>query len=142
MRRNLILAVLMLAPLIASGGRGSFDAKIIDFRETGNDEYVLRMIQLSQPYGYEHKHDTELVIHLRFQCPRYECDDAESLPTLEEYHQAIELLKNQMTVSDIIKFGIVDRGYARIEGTKDEYQSNALEVYDGIVCSNYDFFDL
>ena len=142
MRRLLILVVLSLVPHIATAERGSFDARILEFRETGNDEYILRMMQLSQPYGYEHKRDTELVIHLRFQCPRYECNDAETLPTLDEYHQSIELLKNQMAGSDIIKFGIIDRGYARIQGTKNEYQSNALEVYDGIVCSNYDFFDL
>ena len=138
----MILMLLMLVPVLAVGAKGDFDAKIIELRETGNDEYILRMIQLSEPYGYEHKHDTELVIHLRFQCPRYECDDPATLPTLEEYHQAIELLKNQIAGSTIIKFGIVDRGYAQIAGTKNEYQSNALEVYDGIVCSNYDFFDL
>ena len=142
MRRLLILVVLSLVPHIATAERGSFDARILEFRETGNDEYTLKLMQLSQPYGYEHNRDTELVIHLRFQCPRYECNDAETLPTLDEYHQSIELLKNQMAGSDIIKFGIIDRGYARIQGTKNEYQSNALEVYDGIVCSNYDFFDL
>lgn len=141
MKQFLLFVILLLVPQIAIGDRGAFDAEIIELTDKGNDEYKLRIIQLSQPFGYKHKQDKELVIHLRFECPLYECTDEETQPTLKKYHQAIALLKNQLTVSKTIKFGIVDRGYAEIEGEVNEYQSNALEIVDGIVCSDYDFFD-
>lgn len=134
--------ILVLVPHIAFGDRDTFEARIVEFRESGQDQYILRMIQLSEPYGYVHKNDRELVIHLRFECPLYQCNDADTQPTLEEYHQAIEKLKDQMKASKTIKFGIVDRGFAEIEGTKNEYQSNDLEIYQGVVYSDYDFFDL
>ena len=133
--------VLVLVPQIALGERGSFDARVIELKQSGNDEYILRMVQLSEPYGYQHNRDRELVIHLRFECPVYECTDAKTQPTLEKYHQAIALLKSQINTSKTIKFGIVDRGFAQIEGTKNEYQSNDLEVYQGEVYSDYDFFE-
>jgi len=142
MRSFLILTFLLLVPHSAFGDRDTFDAKVVELSASGNDEYILRMVQLSEPYGYVHKQDRELVIHLRFECPLYECNDAETQPTLEEYHQAITLLKDQMQLSKTIKFGIVDRGFAEIEGKKNEYQSNDLEIYQGIVYSDYDFFDL
>lgn len=141
MKRLMLFVLLLLVPLIAMGERSAFDAKIIKLTEKGNDEYKLRMIQLSQPFGYKHNQDIELVIHLRFECPIYECSDEETQPTLKKYHQAIALLKNQLADSKTIKFGVVDRGFAEIEGEKNEYQSNALEIVDGIVCSDYDFFE-
>lgn len=137
----MIFMILVMFPLAAAGEKGEFDAKIIELTQKGDDEYLLRIVQLSQPYGYEHREDREIVVHLRFQCPVYECTDAETQPTLEEFHQAIDLLKAQMEGSETISFGIVDRGFAKIDGTENEYQSNALEIHDGHVCSDYDFFD-
>lgn len=133
--------ILVIFPLTATAERGEFDAKIIELTEKGNDEYLLKMVKLSEPYGYEHHEDREIILHLRFKCPIFECTDAETQPTLEEFHQAIELLKSQMQSSETITFGIVDRGFAQIVGTENEYQSNALEIYDGHVSSDYDFFD-
>ena len=138
----MILVVLVLVPHIALGDRGIFEARVIALKESGKDQYVLRMVQLSEPYGYQHKKDRELVLHLRFECPLYQCTDAETQPTLGKYQHAIDLLKDQIKSSKTIKFGIVDRGFAQIEGTKDEYQSNDLEVHQGTVYSDYDFFDL
>ena len=100
------------------------------------------MVQLSEPYGYQHTKDEDLIIHLRFKCPLYQCIDANTQPTLGKFEDAIALLKNQIKTSKTIKFGIVDRGYAQIDGTKNEYQSNDLEIYQGTVYSDYDFFDL
>ena len=138
----MILLCLVLAPHIALGERGIFDAKVVEFRESGKDQYILRMVQLSEPYGYVHKKDRELVIHLRFECPLYECKNQDTQPTLEKYQQAIAKLKNEIQTSKTIKFGIVDRGFAQIDGTSNEYQSNDLEIYQGTVYSDYDFFEL
>ena len=138
----MILLILALVPLSALGDRGIFEARVIDLTESGKDQYVLHMVQLSEPYGYQHTQDQELIIHLRFKCPLYQCTDANTQPTLEKFEDAIALLKNQIKSSKIIKFGIVDRGYAQIEGTKNEYQSNDLEIYQGTVYSDYDFFEL
>lgn len=137
----MILAILLLVPHIALGDRGTFEARILELQQSGKDQYILRMVQLTQPYGYQHKQDRELVIHLRFECPLYQCTDAQTQPTLDKYQHAIALLKDQIKSSKTIKFGIVDRGFAQIQGTKNEYQSNDLEIYQGTVYSDYDFFD-
>ena len=141
MRRFIILVILVLVPHIALGDRGTFEARVIALKESGKDQYVLHMVQLSEPYGYQHTKDKELVIHLRFECPLYQCNNADTQPTLGKYQQAITLLKDQIKSSKTIEFGIVDRGFAEIKGTKNEYQSNDLEVYQGTVYSDYDFFD-
>ena len=132
---------LFFFPLAVMGERGTFDAKVISLTDDGNNEYTLRLIQLSQPFGYKHKKDTEIVIHLRFQCPAYECPDSGDNPSMKQYLAAVEMLKAQIAVSDRIKFGVVDRGFAMIDGTSNEYQSNGLDVSEDIVYSDYDYFD-
>ena len=128
-------------PQAAMGERGSFDAKVIELKDQGNNEFTLRLIQLSEPFGYKHKKDQEILIHLRFKCPLYECPDDGDNPSLARYLDAIKYLKNQIEASTRIKFGVVDRGYAKIDDTKNEYQSNGLDVYEGTVYSDYDYFD-
>ena len=140
MKILLIFVVLLAAPLTVMGERGSFDAKVIELKDQGKNEFILHLIQLSEPFGYEHKQDKEILIHLRFKCPLYECPDDGDNPSLKKYLSAISLLKKEIAVSKKIKFGIVDRGYAKIDGKKNEYQSNGLDVYNGIVYSDYDYF--
>lgn len=142
MRRFIAIVVLILFPAVLAGEMGSFDVRILELRDKGNDEYALKLVQLSEPYGYKHKKDREITIHLRFKCPTYECTDPDTQPTLKEYHQAIDLLKQRLSSKSVTRFGVAGRGFALIEGTKNQYQSNALEIKDGIVCSDYDFFDL
>ena len=133
---------LVMFPVLVTAEMGVFEARILALQDEGNDEYSLQLVKLSEPYGYTHKQDEEIIIHLRFKCPLYECTDIDTEPTLEEYHQAIDLLRRQQAAAEIIKIGVVDRGFAQIKGTENEYQSNALEVVDGVVCSDYDFFSL
>jgi len=138
----LLIFILFLAiPETAMGERGSFEVKVIEIKDQGENEFLLHLIQLSEPFGYEHKKDEDVIIHLRFKCPLYECPDDGDNPSLKKYLSAIELLKTQVAASSKIKFGIVDRGYARIKGTKNEYQSNGLDIYEGTVYSDYDYFD-
>ena len=140
MKTFLIFVLLLAAPLTVMGERGSFDAKVIELKDLGKNEFILHIVQLSEPFGYVHKQDEDILIHLRFKCPLYECPDDEDNPSLKKYVSAIALLKKQIAVSRKIKFGIVDRGYAKIDGKKNEYQSNGLDVQDGIVYSDYDYF--
>ena len=140
--RIIIFLVLLLAfPLTVVGERGTFDAKVLALTEDGNNEFTLRLIQLSEPFGYVHNKDKEILIHLRFKCPAYECPDDGENPSMKTYLAAVEFLKSQITSSDRISFGVVDRGYAKIDGTSNEYQSNGLEVYEDVVYSDYDYFD-
>ena len=138
----MVSMALIIFPVLVAAEMGVFEARILALQDEGNDEYSLQIVKLSEPYGYTHKQDEEIIIHLRFQCPLYECTDMDTQPTLEEYHQAIDLLRQHQVTEEIIKLGVVDRGFAQIKGTENEYQSNALEVVDGVVCSDYDFFSL
>jgi len=141
MRILLILVLVAGFPPAVLGERGSFDAQVVSFTEDGNNEFTLRLIQLSQPFGYKHRKDEEIVIHLRFKCPSYECPEDGDNPTIKKYLSAVEFLKAQIAESKKIKFGVVDRGYAKIDGTKNEYQSNGLDIEEDIVYSDYDYFD-
>lgn len=141
MKILLILVLFVAIPQVAMGERGTFDAKVVALKDEGNNEFVLQFIQLSEPFGYKHKKDQEILIHLRFKCPLYECPDDGDNPSLAKYLEAIKLLKTQIAASNKIKFGVVDRGYAKIDGTKNEYQSNGLDVYEDTVYSDYDYFD-
>lgn len=141
LRKYVALLFFLFLPFTVLGERGYFDLQALELVDKGDNEYKFRFIQLSQPFGYKHKEDKEIVVHLRFKCPVYECLDDDIYPTEKKYLAAIEFLKNQIAASDKIKFGVVDRGYAEIEGTLNEYQSNSLEIHEGVVCSDYDFFD-
>jgi len=132
---------ILLIPAPARCETGTFDIRVIDMRETGSDEYLLDFVQLSEPFGYQHKEDHEHKVRLRFQCPVYECTEDGNLPTLKDYRDAIELLKQQIAASRTIRISVAGRGFAPVEGTKDEFQSNGLYVRDGVVCLDYDFFD-
>ena len=141
MKTLLIFVLLLAIPQTVMGERGSFDAKVIDLEDQGQNEFILHLIQLSEPFGYKHKQDEDILIHLRFKCPLYECPDDGDNPSLKKYLAAITLLKKQIAASKKIKFGIVDRGYAKIDGKKNEFQSNGLDIYDGVVYSDYDYFN-
>lgn len=141
MKTLLIFVLFLVIPTTVMGERGSFEAKVIELKDQDKNEFLLHFIQLSEPFGYEHKKDADVLVHLRFKCPLYQCPDDGDNPSLKKYLSAIELLKSQIATSNKIKFGIVDRGYALIKGTKNEYQSNGLDIYDGTVYSDYDYFD-
>ena len=141
MKELLIFVLFMAVSQVVMGERGTFDAKVIALKDQGNNEFTLHFIQLSEPFGYKHKKDEDVLIHLRFKCPMYECPADGDNPSLAKYLNAVKLLKTQISASKKIKFGIVDRGYAKIDGTKNEYQSNGLDVYEGTVYSDYDYFD-
>ena len=91
----------------------------------------MHFIQLSQPYGEAHKTDEELIVHFRHKSKHNTLNDS-------SYTKSIEQLKFQIDKSKYINFGIVGSGYKKIPGTKNEYQSNGLEVHKGIVYSYKD----
>lgn len=141
MKLLLIFVLFLAVPGTVLGEKGTFEAKVIELKDQGNNQFVLHLIQLSEPFGYKHKKDRDIVIHLRFQCPIYQCPDNGDNPSLKKYLDAINLLKTEILASKKIKFGVVDRGFAQIKGTKNEYQSNGLDIYKGTVYSDYDYFD-
>jgi hypothetical protein len=120
---------------------GTFVIQPVELESKGDDEYVFRFIKLSEPFGYKHKGDQEIVVHLRYRCPIYECTGEDELPTKADYIAALEQLKQNMSAKKEVTVMVADRGYAKIEGTKNEYQANALYIYDGLICIDYDFFD-
>ncbi len=131
MKKIILYFLVFLMPVVASAHGDFFEVRVIDFTDKGGEEYRLHFIQLSQPYGETHKKDEEIIVHLRFKdsFPEYKH------PTKIEYIEAIKLLKEQISNSDRIRFGVIGRGYAKIKGTKNEYQSNALEIDRGVVYS-------
>ena len=140
--KSILVFVLFLgiSPAVM-GERGSYEARLIELKDQGNDEFTLRLVQLSQPFGYQHKKDEEILIHLRFKCPLYECPEDGDNPSVQKYLAAIDLLKTQIASAKTVKFGIVDRGYAKIDGTNNEYQSNGLDIQEDTVYSDFDYFD-
>jgi hypothetical protein len=51
------------------------------------------------------------------------------------YNKAIGLLREQISRSRFIKFGIWSDGFIPIAGKPGEYQSNSLSIEDGVVVS-------
>ena len=141
MKVLLIFALFLAVPETVLGEKGTFEAKIIELKDLGKNEFLLHIVQLSEPFGYVHKQDRDILIHLRFKCPLYQCPDDGNNPSMKKFLAAIELLKSQAGTSKKIRLGVVDRGFAQIEGTKNEYQSNGLDIENGTVYSDYDYFD-
>ena len=125
-----ILILLFIAPLANAGG-DYFQVYVNDFRETSTNEYQIDFIQLSQPYGKEHVVDENLIVNLRYNCSVIFC--SRYAPTIDQYHEAIRLLKSQAIKGTKINFGVISGGYEHM--SDNMYQSNALEVYQGVVYS-------
>ncbi len=130
--KTLLLTLAIVTSLISVGlaGGGHFEAEIVALTSKGNEEYRLELTQYSLAYvptkGMKPK---RIVIHLRLKDdlfgknpPRY--------ATIEEYRKAIASLQKQAKVGGRFKFGIMASGYKKIEGKKNEFQSNALAIQE------------
>jgi len=141
MRQLLIVLYLFTLSFSTMAEHGEFMVKAVELIDDGNNEYTFKFIQLSEPFGYKHRQDREVVVHLRFECPIYECLEEDGLPTESDYNAAIELLKQNISGLNQFTIELADRGYAEIKGKENEFQSNALYIHEGIICTDYDFFD-
>ncbi len=128
--KTLLLTLAIFSSLISIGlaGGSHFEAEIVSFEPKGNDEYRLELTQYSLPYTpSEGMKPKTIVIHLRLKSELF----GKNLPryaTIEEYRKAIASLQKQARVGGRFKFGIMASGYKKIEGKKNEFQSNALAI--------------
>ena len=124
----LFFILISLSSYAWSGGY-DFEIKYVSFIEKGSQEYKIKFIPLSAPLK-NNIINKEIIIHLR-----YKTD--EKYVTKKHYIESINLLKNNIKNSKLNRFGRMGWGYKKIKGTLNEYQSNALKVYDGVVYSHH-----
>lgn len=136
-RRRLLAvgAVLLLAFITAqpaAAGGYVFKAEVLDFRAGSNDEY--RMVLIGNPHGDDLGPTELMIVHLRH-------DEAvtrkvsRDIVSKEKYLAAIELLKQQIAQSPIIRLGVMGGGLTPIDGKPGEFGSYSLSVEEGIVYS-------
>jgi hypothetical protein len=131
----LVLSLFTSPPVVAGGDY--FQAEVLDFRALGNDEYRIVLRQMTGVYGSDEVAAEPLVIYLRHDETAMRREHGASK---EKYLAAIELLKQQIAQSTLIRFGVIGgMGTGRIippiDGKPGEFQSNSLEIYEGVVYS-------
>jgi len=131
MKKITLVISLLVTSCFAYAGGDYFDVKVIDFSRVKENEYRFEFVQLSQPYGKKHKKDERLVVNLRYKCMLVIC--SKSMPSNIDFEQSIKHLSVIAVKDAIIKFGVVAGGYQKIKG--NEYQSNGLELYEGVAYS-------
>ena len=131
--------IITILPLTAFAGGDDFKAQVIEFSDKGKNQYKLKFIQLSQPFGKKHKGNKEITVHLQYKCPLKKCDGKYNKPTLQTYNSGIKLLRKQIESSKNIKFGVMGRGYKLISGTKNQYESRGLKIHNDVVYSYYHY---
>jgi len=122
--RVLLLVLSLFASTPAVAGGDYFTAEVLDFQALGNDEYRIVLRQMTPIYASDSMPTEPLVIHLRH-------DEAlmRDVGSKEEYLAAIELLKQQISQSPVIQFGVMGgSGLTPIEGKPGEFQSNSLSI--------------
>lgn len=75
--------------------------------------------------------DENLIVKLRYNCSVIFC--SRYAPTIDQFNEAIKLLKSKIIKGTKIKFGVISSGYEHM--SENIYQSNALEIYKGVVYS-------
>lgn len=123
----LLLVLSFLGSTPATAGGDYFKAEVLDFQALGNDEYRIVLRQMTGLYGDDRVPTEPLVIHLRHNesAMRRQLRDSVSE---EQYLSAIELLKQQISESKVIHFGVMGGGLAPIEGKPGEFQGNSLSI--------------
>lgn len=131
----LLLAFSFLGSTPAAAGGDYFTAEVLDFRNLGNDEYRIVLRQMTSMHGSDDVPTDPFVIYLRH-------DESamrrgfRAVVSKEEYLAAIDLLKQQIAQSTIIRFGFWGSGVIPIDGKPGEFQSNSLTIEEqGIVFS-------
>ncbi len=87
----------------------------------------MEFVQHGAPYVKTIEGEPKRVIaHLRYEESIF--GEGTAYTSRQKYEEAISLLKDQAGKKEKSLFGVVAQGYLPINGTKDEFQSNALAV--------------
>ena len=103
---------------------------MLSLSQTASDEYLLRYKTLDgSEYEFEDlPRNAVLTVHLRFSRLRYLAMG--DFLTIGKYRKAIALLKGQVAGKGIVRFGRLGGGLCPIEGKNNEYESDALDIYE------------
>jgi hypothetical protein len=130
MKRITITLLLVAFAQAAMAGGTSVPVQMLELRETGKDEYVLKYKTLdTEDYRFENlPRNTLLTVHLSFAKDKY-ASQGDYL-TYEKYKKAIELLKSQVEAKQIVRFGRMGGGFCVVKGKPNTYKSDALAIYE------------
>lgn len=138
MRQRVLGTLLLMSMFIvafhqdAEAGGSSFTAEITAFEYHGNDEFTIILQQYTLPYSPDIIEPRTLILHLRHKTHIFK---SSTLRTEEEYRRGINLLLQQYRQGGMFQFGVWANGFTPIDGHPGEYQSNGLNVIDGVVMS-------
>ena len=121
----IVLAVItaMYSSTAFAGGT-CHEMQIVKIAAKGNDEYELQML-LKQHYR-NHDENENITIHLRH-TPKKIKTYPPHINDKKGYLLAFNKLMDFYKSGESFCFGTMGGGLVRIDGTKNEYQSNALE---------------
>jgi hypothetical protein len=125
------LALLLSAICSAAvAGGTSVPVQILGLVRTASDEYLLTYKTLDGPeYEFEElPRNRVLTVHLRFSRLRYLTKG--DFLTLAKYRKAVAMLKDQVTGEQTVRFGRMGGGLCPIKGKTNEFDSDALDIYE------------
>lgn len=124
-----IIAILSIScPGLHAGG-GSFPIQIVSLTPKEDGEYRLEFMQLEAPYSQKLAHGPKrIVVHLQYAKTLFPPDYPHV--SQEKYQAAIAMLKAQATKKEKSRLGVMAQGYLPIKGKDNEYQSNALSIFE------------
>ena len=125
-----LLCLFLVGPAFAGGS--SFQMRITSFRATGDDQYIMKIEQLSDSYVFKESSNKLRTLHLRFSPEKL--GNKSPHVTKENYLKAIEQLKADFKKGEPSCLGTMGKGFKKIWFRKNHWQSNALSIleeYDG-----------
>jgi hypothetical protein len=123
----LLLATICSA---AMAGGTSVPVQMLRLVPTASDEYLLTYKTLDgAEYQFEElPRNTVLVVHLRFSRLRYLAMG--DFLTIAKYRKAVAMLKDQVKGRRTVRFGRMGGGLCPIKGKINEFDSDALDIYE------------